>query len=77
MLTVFAHRLETAGAAIAVLRGLLSGLFAFAAFFLVVSALVEPAGIAPAFVAALVIVLAVQGLALVVLRRGRAREPDA
>lgn len=76
VLTVFAHRLEGTGAAIAVLRGLLSGLFAFAAFFLVVAALVERAGIAPTFAAALVVVLAVQGLALLILRRRRAPESE-
>src|SRR5207237_10782738 len=52
ILTVFAHRLHGAAAAVQVLRGLLLGLFAFAAFFVVLGAALEPLGVAPAFAAA-------------------------
>jgi len=69
VLAVFAHRLHGPGAAIAVLHGLLAGLFAFAGFFFVLAALIEGAGIAPAFAAALALTLAVQAGALWALRR--------
>jgi hypothetical protein len=69
VLAVFAHRLHGPEAAIAVLRGLLAGLFAFAGFFFVLAALIERAGIAPAFAAALGLTLAVQAGALWALRR--------
>ncbi len=54
---------------VAVLRGLLLGLFAFAGFFLTLAVLLEPAGIATAFVAALAVALVLQGLSLLVGRR--------
>lgn len=64
VLSVFAHRVEGGDAAIAVLRGLLLGLFAFAAFFLAIGALLVPAGIALAFAVALATALAVQAASL-------------
>jgi hypothetical protein len=69
VLAVFAHRDAGAAPAVAVLRGLLLGLFAFAGFFLTLAVLLEPAGIATAFVAALVVALVFQGLSLLVGRR--------
>jgi hypothetical protein len=72
-LVVFAHHLQGPGPAANVLRGLLLGLFAFAGFFLVLSALLERAGIGPAFTAAGVVALALQGVSLWALRRSRAR----
>jgi hypothetical protein len=63
ILTVFAHR-TGAAPAVQVLRGLLWGLFGFAAFFLVLAALLEQAGIAAAFAAASATLLVVQGLSL-------------
>ena len=60
ILTAFAHRLQGAGAAVSVLRGLLYGLFAFAAFCLVLALGLARLGIAPAFAAAVVVALAVQ-----------------
>ena len=69
ILTVFAHVLEGRPAGIAVLRGLLVGLFAFAGFFIVLGALIERAGIALAFVAALALALAVQAASLRLVRR--------
>jgi len=67
ILTIFAHR-ASAAAAVQVLRGLLLGLFAFAGFFVVLGALLEPLGVAIAFALAAAAALAIQGgsLALVV-----------
>ena len=59
ILTVFAHRGSVA-AAVEVLRGLLLGLFAFAAFFVILGALIERAGVATAFAAAILSALAIQ-----------------
>ncbi len=72
-LTVFAHRLLGAGAARGVLRGLLFGLFSFAGFFPVLAALVERAGMAAAFAAAIAVSLAVQGGTLWLVRRDARR----
>ncbi|MEP7137169.1 MAG: hypothetical protein ABI904_19760 [Chloroflexota bacterium] len=69
ILTVFAHRHQGPAAAVHVLRGLLYGLFAFAGFFLMLNLLFERAEIAVAFVAAIVVALAVQGTSLWVLRQ--------
>jgi hypothetical protein len=71
ILAVFAHRLHGAGAAVAVLRGLLAGLFAFGGFFLVLAVLLERAGLAAAFGAAVAVALALQGGALWLLRRAQ------
>lgn len=57
-----------------VMRGLLSGLFGFVAFFTVLALLLVPAGLIAAFVTALAVNLAVQAAALVLLR-GSARPP--
>ena len=59
ILTVFGHR-SGAASAVQVLRGLLLGLFGFAAFFLVLGLLIERAGIALAFTAAIATALAIQ-----------------
>ena len=68
VLAAFAHRLQGAGSAAAVVRGLLLGLFAFASFFLTLSLLL-PDGIAPAFAAAIAVAVAVQGASLLAGRR--------
>jgi len=73
ILTVFAHQLQGPAPAVDVLRGLLLGLFAFAGFFLALAALIERAGIAPAFGAAAALTLAIQAGALWALRRGQSR----
>jgi hypothetical protein len=73
ILTVFGHR-SGASSATRVLRGLLLGLFSFAGFFLVLALLIERAGLALAFIAAIVTTLAIQAGSLVlVLRPERAR----
>ena len=69
VLAVFAHRMQGAGAAAGVLRGLLLGLFAFAGFFLVIALYLEPLGISLAFAAAIVVALTVQGATLFAGRR--------
>ena len=71
VLCVFAHRLQGVAAGIAVMRGLLLGLFGFAAFFAVLAFWLEPGGVAPAFAIAIVASLAVQAGSLVVGRRLR------
>ena len=68
VLAAFAHRLQGAGAAVAVVRGLLLGLFAFASFFLSLSLLL-PEGIGLAFAVAIAVVLTVQGASLLGGRR--------
>jgi len=71
ILAVFAHVLEGRPAGIAVLRGLLVGLFAFAGFFIVLGALIERAGIALGFAIALAVALAVQAASLRLVRHRR------
>jgi len=69
ILTVFAHRHQGSAAATHVLRGLLYGLFAFAAFFLTLNLLLERAGIAVAFISAIAVALTIQGTTLWLLRQ--------
>lgn len=64
VLAVFAHRAQGASGGIAVLRGLVLGLFAFASFFLVLTVLLSIADPATAFVSASAAALLVQGIAL-------------
>ena len=71
VLCVFAHRLQGIGAGIAVLRGLLLGLFSFAAFFAVLALSLESVGVALAFAIAIVLALAVQAASLAAGRRLR------
>jgi hypothetical protein len=69
ILAVFAHVLDGATAATSVLRGLLVGLIAFAAFFMVLAAALPAAGLGAAFAAALCVALVLHGGALRLLRR--------
>lgn len=71
VLAVFAHRIEGAVPAIGVLRGLLLGLFGFAAFFFVLALMLGGQGIGLAFLAAIAVALAVQGASLYTGRRLR------
>jgi hypothetical protein len=75
ILTAFAHRLQGPGAAVAVLRGLLYGLFAFTAFCLVLGLGLSRLGIAPAFAAAVLVALAVQAGSLWLLPARSAGAP--
>lgn len=68
VLATFAHRLEGTDAAVGVLRGLLLGLFAFAAFFFVLAELLETS-IAVAFLGAICVALAMQAVSFVAGRR--------
>lgn len=69
VLACFAHQRHGAPAAHSVFRGLMLGLFGFVAFFAAVSLLITRAGLASAFVAALVVNLVVSALAYPALRR--------
>jgi hypothetical protein len=68
-LAAFAHHQQGSPSVIKVLRGLLMGLFSYASFFFTLGLLLEPAGIAAAFAAAIVVVCAFQGATLWLLRR--------
>jgi len=68
-LAVFAHHRDGAAAAGAVLRGLLYGLLAPAAFFFVLATLLVPLGAVAAFAAATATALAAQAVTLAALRR--------
>jgi len=72
VLAVFAHALEGPGPATAVLRGMLTGLFGFAGFFLVLATCLEDWGLIAAFAAAIALTLAVQAIAFWTLERGQA-----
>jgi hypothetical protein len=74
VLAVFAHALEGPAPATALLRGMLTGLFGFAGFFLVLAMCLDNWGLIAAFAAAVALTLAVQGIALRALRREQA--PD-
>jgi uncharacterized membrane protein (GlpM family) len=69
ILAIFAHRHQGPAAAAHVLRGLLYGMFAYAGFFITLGLLIEKAGIAVSFLAAIGVALAIQGSSLVILRR--------
>ena len=69
VLCVFAHRLQGVAAAIAVMRGLLLGLFSFAAFFAVLALWLEPDGVAPAFAIAVAAALVIHVASLAAGRR--------
>jgi hypothetical protein len=71
-LAAFAHRQYGPAAAIRVLRGLMMGLFAYASFFFMLALLLVPAGIAPSFVLAFLVMLTLQGISLWLLQRHRA-----
>ena len=70
VLAAFAHRLHGRAAAVGVLRGLLVGLFSFAAFYAVLAAVLDRAGIGASFAAAVGAALVVQVASL-----GRVRVP--
>lgn len=71
ILVVFTHALEGPARAAGVLHGLLLGLYGFVGFFCVLAALLERVGIAIAFTAAAAVALAIQGAALMALRRAQ------
>lgn len=71
VLAAFAHRVEGAAPAVGVLRGLLLGLFAFAAFFCILALALGSSGIGIAFAMAIAVALVVQGASLYTARRLR------
>jgi hypothetical protein len=76
ILTVFAHRAGPAPA-VQVLRGLLLGLFSFAAFFLALGGLIDRLGVAGGFAAAIAAALAIQAASFGLVRGPRAVERPA
>ena len=69
ILAAFAHHLDGREAAASVLRGLLGGLVSFAGFFVSLAALIERAGIGPAFAAAAAVTAILQAAGLGLARR--------
>lgn len=64
IVAIFSHKFEGAAAARLVLRGILAGSFAFIAFYLAITTLIEPWGIIAAFGCALLGALLAQGCSL-------------
>ena len=75
ILAVFTHRFQDAAAARRLLRGLITGIFTFAVFFLLIAALVERWGIVVTFGLATLIALLLHGCSLWLLRRYMTRTP--
>ena len=69
ILAVFTHRFQDAAAARRLLRGLITGIFTFAVFFLLIAALVESWGIVVSFGLATLIALLLHGCSLWLMRR--------
>jgi hypothetical protein len=72
IVAIFTHKFEGAAAARLVLRGILAGSFAFVAFYLAITTLIEPWGIIAAFGCALLGALLAQGCSLWLLSKRRA-----
>jgi hypothetical protein len=71
IVAIFSHKFEGAAAARMVLRGILAGSFAFVAFYLAITTLIEPWGIIAAFGCALLGALLAQGCSLWLLSKRR------
>ncbi len=69
ILAAFAYQQQGANAALGVLRGLVLGLFGFAACFLILATLLVPLGIALSFALATLAALFMQGVTLLLMRR--------
>ena len=69
ILAIFAHRLYGASSARHVLRGVIIGLFAFAVFFLIISALLPVLRIALTFLCAILGAICTQSLSLLLIRK--------
>jgi hypothetical protein len=65
----FTHHFEGAAAAVRLFRGLLAGLFGFAAFFLIVALTIESWGLAASFGVAALAIFAMHGASLWLLNR--------
>ena len=69
VLVGFGHHARGPGAAVQVLRGLLTGLYAFLGFFAALALALPRFAIAAGFAAATLVALAIQALSLLILRR--------
>lgn len=69
ILAAFTHRFQDAAAARRLLRGLITGIFTFAVFFLLIAVLVEGWGILVSFGLATLVALLLHGCSLWLLRR--------
>ena len=69
ILAVFTHRVQGASSARRLLRGLITGVFSFAVFFLVIAQFVVPLGILFAFSLATLFALVLHGTSLYLLRK--------
>jgi len=69
ILAVFTHHAQGPASARRLLRGLITGVFSFAVFFLVIAALVVPLGVAVAFSLATLLALSLHGTSLYLLGR--------
>src|SRR5260370_3126744 len=74
ILGVFTHHFQDAAAARRLLRGVLTGSFAFDVFFLFVAGSIEASGIALAFILATLAALVMHGGSLLLLRKLRTRK---
>jgi hypothetical protein len=74
ILGVFTHQFQDAAAARRLLRGVLTGSFTFAVFFLVVAGLIEVWGIALAFLLATLAALVMHGGSFLLQRKFRTRK---
>jgi hypothetical protein len=63
VLAIFTHHFQGGPAAVQLIRGLVSGFFTFAIFFLVLTLALEPYGLGPAFTLASAIALVIHGCA--------------
>jgi hypothetical protein len=75
LLATFAHRDQGPGAAVQLLRGMVMGSFGFAAFMLIVGALLVTLGLGLTYTLAVATALAVHGLTLLLVRRAVAPAP--
>ena len=69
ILAIFSHHFHGANAARALLRGLITGAFSFAVFFLVIAVVIDRWGILAAFVLATLAALTMHGTSLFLMRR--------
>jgi hypothetical protein len=69
ILAIFTHHFHGANAARILLRGLISGAFSFAVFFLVIAGLIDRWGIVAAFALATLAALTMHGVSLFMMRR--------
>ena len=69
VLAVFTHRAQGADSVVQLFRGLMTGLFTFAIFFLVIALILESLGLVTSFVIASLVSISFHGASLMFLRR--------